>query len=272
MRTFQHLLPIRRTGTASTRRLRHSPCRRLLPDLHGIFCVLALALIVTPVNFLEAQDPEKGAESILRPARAAETFQVAGAAFPKLLAVGDSTLQLIGAGVRKQFRLDMYAMALYCATGAQSARNIIEFDRPAVIRLEIVSNLVSNERFEKAVIRGFQKSTIDKPNRLEAEIAQLLPAFAGPLKKKDVFEFVYHPGIGTRVVKNGEVKATVKGAEFKQALFGIWIGEAPIDESLKNQLLATVNAARPLESRRKSVPVDAQQSQTDDQPVKGRQN
>ncbi|MEX2286881.1 MAG: chalcone isomerase family protein, partial [Planctomycetaceae bacterium] len=223
---------------------------------------LAVALIVIAVNLPEEPDPEIGADSLPKPALTAETLQVAGAAFPKLLALGDGTLQLIGVGVRTQFRLEMYAMALYCATGAQSDRNIIEFDLPAAIRLEIVSNLVSKERFERAVIRGFRNSTFGKPNQLQAELAELLPAFADPLKKKDVFDFVYQPGIGTRVVKNGEVKATVQGAEFKQALFGIWIGEAPIDEALKNQLLASVNAARPSESRKELVPVDAQQSQT----------
>jgi len=263
MRIFRCLLPKRRTETPSAPHLRHSPFRRLLPNRNEIFCVLALALTVTTVNRLKAQEPAEGAVSI--PAPAAEVFQVAGAAFPNVLVHDDLPLPLVGTGVRRRFRLRMYAMALYCANGSYSARNIIEVDRPAAIRVVLVSHLVTRKLFERAFTHGFHKSTIGKPNQLESEIAMFLSAFAEPFQKNDVFEFVYQPGIGTRVVKNGDVITTVKGAEFKQALLGIWIGEAPVDKALKSQLLAGTNAARPSETHRKLIPVDARQSQTDDQ-------
>lgn len=240
MRTIHCILPRRSKQTGCNSHPLRFTCPRRSLKLVGVISVLAIALIATSAKTLEAQGVETGAKSIPMPANMAETFQVAGATFPKVLTCGDGMLQLVGSGVRKRLRLNMYAVALYCTSHPKSHKDIIELDAPAAVRLELVSNLVSKETFENAVAHGFRNSTNNMPDRLKAEIAQFLNAFVEPFKKTDVFEFAYQPGIGTRVLKNGEVKTTVKGTEFKQALFGIWIGDSPIDEVLKNDLLTNI--------------------------------
>ena len=42
---------------------------------------------------------------------------------------------------------------------------------------------------------------------------------------------------GPRVTKNGTVKGTIPGIEFKKALFSIWLGTPPVQESLKAEML-----------------------------------
>jgi hypothetical protein len=39
------------------------------------------------------------------------------------------------------------------------------------------------------------------------------------------------------VEKNGAIQGTVPGVAFKQALFGIWLGNNPVDAGLKTKLV-----------------------------------
>ena len=57
-------------------------------------------------------------------------------------------------------------------------------------------------------------------------------------KEGDVYEIGYAPGAGIRVSFNGTEKGTVDGGlEFKQAVFGIWLGDKPADKGLKAGML-----------------------------------
>jgi hypothetical protein len=47
----------------------------------------------------------------------------------------------------------------------------------------------------------------------------------------------YIPGRGTELALNGEPKGIIEGADFATALFSIWIGQKPIDESFKRQIM-----------------------------------
>jgi hypothetical protein len=47
----------------------------------------------------------------------------------------------------------------------------------------------------------------------------------------------YIPGRGTELALNGEPKGIIEGADFATALFSIWIGQKPIDESFKQQIM-----------------------------------
>lgn len=54
----------------------------------------------------------------------------------------------------------------------------------------------------------------------------------------DRYALTYLPGVGTELALNGAPKGTIKGADFAAAYFAIWLGEKPLDKSLKAQLLA----------------------------------
>lgn len=45
------------------------------------------------------------------------------------------------------------------------------------------------------------------------------------------------PGDETRVSINNEVRGSVTGADFQQALLKIWLGDAPADADLKRGML-----------------------------------
>ena len=61
--------------------------------------------------------------------------------------------------------------------------------------------------------------------------------FSDAIKVGDKFILVYVPEKGVVFYKNGEKKGVIEGYDFKKALFGIWLGDNPVDEGLKKGLL-----------------------------------
>jgi hypothetical protein len=54
----------------------------------------------------------------------------------------------------------------------------------------------------------------------------------------DRYALTYRPDLGTELSKNGRHLRTIPGADFAAAYFGIWLGDAPLDDALRDQLLA----------------------------------
>ena len=88
-----------------------------------------------------------------------------------------------------------------------------------------------------AVEEGFENSTDGRVGPLKSKIDQFIGFFKEEIKKGDVFDITYQPGKGVVSYKNGEEKGTIKGADFKKALFGIWLSNRPADDDLKEGML-----------------------------------
>lgn len=158
---------------------------------------------------------------------------------PQQVEAGGSTLQLNGWGVRKKFFLKLYVGALYLPQPTSDAMKILESDSPIAIRLHILSKLVSAKRMEKAIKEGFERSAPQELNRLKPQIDQFLAFFRDNVSEDDVFDIVYLPGKGVKVRLNGRELGIVagNGRPFRKALFGIWLGQDPVQANLKDALL-----------------------------------
>jgi hypothetical protein len=53
----------------------------------------------------------------------------------------------------------------------------------------------------------------------------------------DRYSLTYIPGRGTELALNGKTKGIIKGADFASAIFSMWLGEFPMNEPFKEQLL-----------------------------------
>jgi hypothetical protein len=89
----------------------------------------------------------------------------------------------------------------------------------------------------EAVDEGFKNSAGNQLASLMPRIQQFKSVFKEEIKKGDVYDLVYEPGKGTLIYKNGKLSATIPGADFKKALFGIWLCDKPAQESLKAAML-----------------------------------
>ena len=67
---------------------------------------------------------------------------------------------------------------------------------------------------------------------------QRLDALYENVHPGDRYSLTYLPGVGTELALNGTPKGMIEGADFAAAYFAIWLGENPLDDSLKSQLLA----------------------------------
>lgn len=159
------------------------------------------------------------------------------AELPASIKVGDATLALNGAGTRTKYLMSMYEAGLYLGAKNADAAAIVASNDPMVIRLEIVSGMVTQEKMATALDEGFAAATGNNIDSLRTEIEQFRKCFAAPIAKGDIFDLVHQPGRGVVVVKNGKPQGVVPGITFKQAVFAIWLGKAPADEDLKVAML-----------------------------------
>lgn len=176
--------------------------------------------------------------AILITALALPTTKVSAADLPRSLDVGQSELALNGWGVRQKSFVKLYVGGLYLTTPSGDAESIINADEAMAIRIEITSGFVSQAKMAAALNEGFQNSTNGRTAALRKEIEQFQACFADDITKGDEFSIVYLPSVGVVVSKNGRQKGVIEGLAFKKALFGIWLGDRPADEGLKNAMLA----------------------------------
>jgi hypothetical protein len=89
-----------------------------------------------------------------------------------------------------------------------------------------------------AVNEGFEKATNKNTAPIKSDIESFITAFKEEIKVGDVYDINYSPEKGVSVLKNNKLVKTVGGnLAFKKALFGIWLGEDPADDDLKDGML-----------------------------------
>ncbi len=162
--------------------------------------------------------------------------EIGGVTLPDTIKVGDETLVLNGGGIREKFWLDMYIGGLYLTKKETNSQKIIESDQPMAILMEIVSGMITSERMIEAVEEGFQKSTGGNTSPIQKDIETFINAFREKIQEGDTFLISYHAGAFT-IAKNGKEITSFGNLKFKQALFGIWFGNEPADENLKQGML-----------------------------------
>ena len=92
--------------------------------------------------------------------------------------------------------------------------------------------------FSEAVAEGFEHALGDRQAAMQPRIDEFLNTFKQEaINEGDVFEMLYQPGTGTLISKNGKQINTIKGLDFKSALFAIWLGKEPAQDSLKQGML-----------------------------------
>ncbi|WNJ21596.1 chalcone isomerase family protein [Pontibacter sp. G13] len=172
---------------------------------------------------------------LMLPAQA-QTRKVSSVELNETESFDGNSLQLNGAGVRSKYFMDLYVGALYLTEKSSSSGEIIKSTQPQAIRLHIISSLITSEKMISSTEEGFENATGDNTAPISAEIKQFIDAFSAPIEKGDIFDMV-NTADGVKVYKNAKLLTTVKGAAFKEALFGIWLGADPAQSSLKRGML-----------------------------------
>ncbi|MCO5249503.1 MAG: chalcone isomerase family protein [Chitinophagales bacterium] len=157
---------------------------------------------------------------------------------PATIKGASSTLNLNGAGVRKKAFFKVYVLSLYVKNKTKVASAILNDNIEKTANLEITSKMVNSKNMEEAVREGFDKSLNGNIGALSNEIDHFIGIFKNEdIKVGDVFTLHYVPNVGLKASKNGKLLATVNAKGFSEALFGIWLGNNPVEVDLKEALL-----------------------------------
>lgn len=163
--------------------------------------------------------------------------EVAGVQIPPSITKSDSQVNLMGAGVRDKFFIDLYVGSLYAQNIVRDAKKLIQADAPMLIRMHIISSLIGSRKMEEAVKEGFANAKEEGYTLSEAQVNEFIDVFSEAIRENDVYEFFYTPKSGTKIYKNDSLVKEIAGVDFKKALFAIWLGIKPAQESLKKAML-----------------------------------
>jgi chalcone isomerase-like protein len=168
-------------------------------------------------------------------ALAAGAKEVKGVKLEDTTTVGDKTLKLNGAGVRKVFVFDVYVGALYVEEASQDPAAILGKDGVRQVQMTMLRDL-EKEKIAEAIRTGFEKNSKDRMAALKDRMEKFIAQMPEKVSKGQVLRLTYVPGKGTTVTGQGE-KALVEGKDFADALFSVWLGQHPVDDSLKKGML-----------------------------------
>lgn len=164
--------------------------------------------------------------------------KISGNVMPNVMKVGTEYLKMNGGGIREKMFLDLYVGVLYLQEKTTDANAIINADQPMAVKIKIISGMVDNENFEEAIREGFDNSTNNNIAPIKDRMEKMIKeGFKDDIETNDVYDLVYQPNIGCILYRNNVSLVTVKGLDFKKALFGIWLGNVPADEGLKKKML-----------------------------------
>jgi len=163
--------------------------------------------------------------------------EIGGVNMPDKFKAGDSELILNGAGLRKKLWIKVYAGGLYLKAKNQNESAIINADEPMAIRMEFIHSGVSAEKLINAWNEGFENTTKENITPIKAQIKQFNSYFTSEANEGDTYEIVYIPKSGVTLFIKGKEMGTIKGLDFKKALFGIWLCDEPADDDLKEGML-----------------------------------
>lgn len=148
----------------------------------------------------------------------------------------NETYILNGTGVRKKAIIKLYTANLYLKEKNSNAQNILESKEPMLIELTINSSLITSDDMKEAINDGFKNSATNF-SKLQKRIDEFNEVFVKEnIIKNDIFKFESKDK-NIIVYKNEMFLTKIEGQDFKEALFGIWLGENPIDKNLKLNLL-----------------------------------
>jgi len=164
-----------------------------------------------------------------------KTKEFHGVTFYTETTINEEEVVINGAGVREKYFMDMYVAALYLKKKSTDASKIITADEEMGIHIKIVSSMVTRDKFKTAVTEGFKNATSGKATQEEQK--KFMTCLSEEFKSGDKIYFDYVPSKGLKIYKNGDLKGTIPGLDFKKALFSIWLGTSPAQESLKNEML-----------------------------------
>lgn len=155
------------------------------------------------------------------------------------IAEDSPVLSLNGASLRRTYMIvKTYVGGLYVETPSQNGEDLIQSDEYKRMLFHVLLKKVTARKVARALKEALVVNiNKEEQERLKPEINQFISMFEGKLHKDDEVNIDYIPGVGTKVTIAGEEKGIIPGKEFSDALLSVWVGEQPVSETFKEEIL-----------------------------------
>ena len=161
--------------------------------------------------------------------------EIEGVSFAPKHLVDQTELRLNGTGLmRHRVVFKAFVAGLYLEAGAEPTKSLADVPK----RLEIhYFWSIAGKDFAKAadavLADAFDEETLAA---LKPRIAKMNSLYKD-VRPGDRYSLTYLPGRGTRLELNGKTLGMVEGSDFAAVYFAIWLGERPMSEAFRDQLL-----------------------------------
>lgn len=171
----------------------------------------------------------------------AAAVELAGVKLDDSVRVANQDLRLNGAGIRSKLIFKVYVLGLYLPEKKTSTAEVLASAGARRVSIVMLREVASDE-FAKAFSTGIEQNT-DAVERatLAPSMAKFNAMFASvaQLKEGDTLQVDWMPVSGMTVQLNGKrILEPLADAPFYNAVLRIWLGNKPVDDKLKRQLLA----------------------------------
>lgn len=176
---------------------------------------------------------------VLLGAPAATAIEVAGLQIPDKVRLGNADLVLNGAGIRTRAIFKVYVGALYLTEKKTAATEAMASKGPKRVALLLLRDLTAeqvagaldnlSDNMTDAEREGFKSQMADLKATMEA---------VGAAKEKSIITLDFTPEGGLRIALDAAQKGkTIPGEDFYRALLKLWLGDKPVDRTLKSGML-----------------------------------
>jgi hypothetical protein len=169
-----------------------------------------------------------------------QAASIAEQQFEDRVRVANTELVLNGLGLRAVAWLKGYAAGLYLTAKADTAAGVLATKGPKRVQMKMMVEVDAKEfvkAFNKGIERNLstaeQEAVRDRAGQFSRAVAAI-----GKLKKGDVVDLDFLPARGLLLSLNGAARGQpIPGEDLYSGLLKIFIGERPVDDSLKAGLL-----------------------------------
>jgi hypothetical protein len=162
---------------------------------------------------------------------------LAGVTMPDSVQVGEDTLALNGMGLRKKAIIKVYVAGLYLAEPSSEPQEILAADSARMTRMSFRYGVKAGQLCD-----GWKEGLENNTPSASAAVSQQFETLCGFMEdmgKGEEMVYTFQPGEGTTVEVKGNVKGTIEGKPFADALWGCWIGPNPPSTAFREGLLGT---------------------------------
>lgn len=174
------------------------------------------------------------AVACVMPASGPNAAEIDGAYFKESLTVDKTTLKLTGTGLLRYWGFKAYVGAFYLEAGCPTDEALS--DRAKRIEIQYKRSIKGKD-FGPATDKSIAKNTDPATVRRLRPRIDYHNSLYEDVQPGDRYALTYIPGRGTELALNGEPKGVIEGADFAAAVFSIWLGPKPLNESFKKQIL-----------------------------------